>query len=290
MRRDILLPALALTGGAAGFVLRRWQWASAYDAAAQLFRPGAPATWALLGLLGALAAVFLLLCRGMKPKEDFLPAYRCPSSLFMTAMTASAFLLLGAGLLGLADGLGALASWREDCAAAALMGNSTPPVSYPAALLLRGALCIPSGIAVLLMGKSAYRGELAPAVSRLASLPPFAGLAWLFASHLRHGSDPALLDYGFLLLAAGLLTLAHYDAAGALFGCQRPRRAAFCALMGTAVGLLTLADPLGRSAALLTAAFALSALAYAYALLRGCYGPAWPERMPPRAEDQQNPQ
>ena len=31
MRKDIVLPALAAAGGAAGFVLRRWQLASAYQ-------------------------------------------------------------------------------------------------------------------------------------------------------------------------------------------------------------------------------------------------------------------
>ncbi len=250
MRRDILLPALALAGGTGGFLLRRWQWASAYDEAAQLFRPGAPATWAVAVLLAGLAAAFLLLCRRMRPEEDFLPAYRCPSTLFMTVMAASAFLFLGAGALGLLDGMDALAQWRAERAAAALAGNTPPPVSAPAALLLCAALCFPSGLAVLLLGRAAYREELTPAASLLASCPPFAGLAWLFATHLSHGSDPALLSYGFVLLAAGLLTLA-----------DRP----------------------GRTAALLALAFSLSALAYACALLRNGYGPAWPRRMLPRA-------
>jgi len=290
MRRDILLPALVLAGGAGGFVLRRWQWASAYDVSTQLFRPGAPATWALLGLLGALALIVLALCWGMKRREDFLSAYRCPAAPFMSAMAASAFLFLGAGMLGLADGMGALASWQEDRAAAALMAVPAPPVTYPVALLLRAALCFPAGLAVLLMGKAAYRGEPSSAASRLACAPPFAGLAWLFATHLDHGSDPQLLRYGLTLLAVGLLTLAHYGAAEAFFVRQHSRRTVLCALMGTAVGLLTLADPISRSAALLLAAFLLSSLAYAYALLRNQYGPAWPDRMPEGAEEETAPE
>ena len=63
MRKDIILPALALTGGLAGFLLRRWQLASAYLPEAGLLVRGAPATFVLLGLIALLALVFLALDR-----------------------------------------------------------------------------------------------------------------------------------------------------------------------------------------------------------------------------------
>ena len=44
MRKDIFLPVLALAGGAVGFLLRLWQYASAYDPATELFAHGAPAS------------------------------------------------------------------------------------------------------------------------------------------------------------------------------------------------------------------------------------------------------
>lgn len=284
MRREILPPALALAGGAAGFVLRRWQWASAYDVSTQLFLPGAPATWALLVLLGALAAAFLVLSRDAKAREDFLSAYRCPRTPFMAAMAASAFLFVGAGALRLLDALGALAVWKDQNQALALMGADPVPPTYPAALALCALLCFPAGAALLLLGKAAYRGELSSAASMLASFPPFAGLVWLFTTHLDHGSDPQLLGYGFTLLGIGLLTLAHYGAAEALFTGQHPRRTLLCALLGSAVGLLALADPLGRSDALLMAAFTLSSLAYACALLRNSRRPG---RMPQGGQEQE---
>ena len=58
MRKDIFLPVLALAGGAVGFLLRLWQYASAYDPATELFAHGAPASLALVVwtvLMGALA-------------------------------------------------------------------------------------------------------------------------------------------------------------------------------------------------------------------------------------------
>ena len=45
MRKDIFLPVLALTGGAVGFLLRLWQYASAYDPSTELFAHGAPPLW-----------------------------------------------------------------------------------------------------------------------------------------------------------------------------------------------------------------------------------------------------
>ena len=46
MRKDIFLPVLALAGGAVGFLLRLWQYASAYDPSTELFAHGAPASLA----------------------------------------------------------------------------------------------------------------------------------------------------------------------------------------------------------------------------------------------------
>ena len=38
MRKDIFLPVLALAGGAVGFLLRLWQYASAYDPSTEIGR------------------------------------------------------------------------------------------------------------------------------------------------------------------------------------------------------------------------------------------------------------
>ena len=116
---------------------------------------------------------------------------------------------------------------------------------------------------------------------------------WLFATHLDHGTDPVLLRYGFSLAAAALLMAAHYDVAAFFHGRPHPVRALFCALMGCALGLISLADGLSPYAAALTAAFTLSALANGWALLRNVFGPSWPapgsdERMPLGAQDENN--
>ena len=153
----------------------------------------------------------------------------------MAVTAAAAFLFLGAGVFGLLEGMDQLALWRS--------APDTYLLTYPVALLLCACLSFPAGVAVLLLGKASYRGETAPCSSLLSIFPAAAGLVWLFASHLNHGTDPILMGYGFSLAAAALLMLAHYDLAAFFF------------------------------------AFSLSALAWTRALLRNCFGPPWPKRL-----------
>lgn len=283
MRKDIALPALAAVGGVAGFLLRRWQLASAYVPETGLFVHGAPATCALLGLMGLLILAFALLVQGDREgPEDFLPAFGCPEAGQMTVMAAAGLLMMLSGALGLKDGLAQLQLWRA--------APELYPMASPGSQLLASALCLPAGLGVLLMGRAAYRNELDAAACRLAPFPALAGLVWLFATHLKHGVEPVLMKYGLGLLAVLLLTLAHYCAAAFLYERPRRRRTAFLALTGSAAGVISLADRPDLFTAAATLAFSLSALALGRALLRNTFGPPWPEgeRMPPPEEEEQD--
>ena len=277
MRKDIALPVLALAGGAAGFFLRRWQLASAYLSETELFVRGAPATWALLGLTALLALAFFVLVRKQPESlDDFLPAFGCPGAGQMTAFTAAGILVFAAGGLGMREGFRGLQLWQAD--------PSMYQLSIPASRLLAGALCILAGFGVLYMGRMAYRWEMNGVFCALAPFPALAGLVWLFSTHLEHGTEPVLMKYGFQLFAALALTMAHYYAAGFLYGRPRPRRTLFFALMGAALGIISLADGPGLFTAAADLAFSLSALGFAHALLGG----PWPERMPPAEEEEQD--
>ena len=274
MKKDLALPALALAGGAAGFFLRRWQLDSAYRPDTGLFVHGAPATYALLGLTALLALLFLVLLREKREGlDDFLPAFGCPGTGQMT-LFAAAWVLMGfAGSLGMMDGFKALRLWRASPEAYQL--------SLPVSQLLTGALCVLAGFGVLFLGRMAYRGTLDGQMCFFAPFPALAALVWLFSTHLKHGTEPVLMKYAFTLFAVLLFTLAHYYAAGFLYGRPRPRLTAFCALMGAALGIVSLADGLDLFTAVATVGFALSALTLARALLGG----PWPDRMPPLEED-----
>ena len=200
----------------------------------------------------------------------------------MTVLAAAGLLMILSGALGLRDGLAAFQRWQAD--------PGGYPVSNTGAQLLASVLCLPGGLGVLLMGRASYRKELDDWTCRLAPFPALAGLVWLFAAHLKHGVEPVLMKYGFELSAVLLLTLAHYYAAAFLFGRPRRRRAAFLALTGTAVGIVSLADRPSLFTAAATLAFSLSALALGRVLLRNTFGPPWPKRlakgrMPPLEEE-----
>lgn len=283
MRKDILLPVLAVGGGAGCLALRQWQLRSAYDVETQLFAHGAPATYALLALTVVLAVLLVVLVQKGESPSDFLAAFRCPAPLYMAGMAAAAFLFFGAGVLGLLYGLDELTLWRVDPKGHLL--------TYPAALLLCALLCFPAGLACLQVGKGAYRGRPAQSSSLTALFPACAGLVWLFATHLAHSTDPILMGYGFSLAAAALLMLAHYEVAASFHGRPHPRRALFFALMGSVLGLTSLLDGLPPFFTVLTAAFLLSALSGSCALARNLFGPPWPrrllsERMPLGAEEE----
>ena len=276
-RHDIFLPCLAGAGGCAALALRLWQWSTGYDPEAQLFSHRHPASLLLLLVGTAVALVLILALRRLTPPHNFPQGFFCPAPFYMTLVAAGALLMMGAGVLGLKEGMEQLALWRLDPASQLL--------TYPAALILCALLSLAAGPAALAVGRGFYRGEPSRSASLLALFPPMAALVWLFATHLAHGTDPVLLSYGPYLAAALCLTLAHYYLAALLHGRLRPRRAVFFALMGLFFALFSLGDGLTPFSLALSAAFSLSALAGAWSLLRGAYGPPWPERMPSGAEE-----
>ena len=274
MRKDLLLPGLSLVGGVAGFALRRWQLASAFHPETGLFTHGAPATYALLALVGLLILAVFLSVRGIREgPDDFLPAFICPQSGQMAVLVASALLFLAAGVLGISDGLVQLSLFRTD--------PEAYPLTYPVALLLGAVLCLPGGCAVLFLGRATYRGELNDTACWLAPFPAAAGLIRLFITHLEHGTEPVLLRYCFPLAAAAFLMLGLYYAAGFLYGRSRRRCALFFSLSGVILGITALADGLSLAAAALTMAYVLAALALSRALLYNCAGLPWPGPVPP---------
>ena len=279
MRKDHLLPGLAAAGGLLGLVLRRWQWA-AYDPETRLFSHGHPAGLLLLLTVAGLALLIALLTRDLRAPEEALP-YPCPLTGWMTAMTAAALLFALGGALTLLEGMSLLPMSRY--------APETYPIAYTIAQILCGALSLLSAGSCLLMGRACYRRRRDPALSLTVLAPGFTALAWVFACHMEHATDPILWNYGPTLAAAILLQLAHYETAAAFHRGPHPRAWAFFALTGTAVGLIALGDRPVAARALTLGAMVLSASAGLWPLLRTAYGPAFPppeERMPDRAQDE----
>lgn len=277
MRKDFLLPALAVAGGGAGFLVRIWQMNTAFDEQAQLFQSGSPATMALLALLGLLAVLFAVLLRGGTQPEDYDRAFYCPSPGYMTLMAAGGFLLLAAAAFGLLEAREQMALWRA--------GYAIFPVMMAVSVLL----CLPGGAAALALGKGNYRGTRDKVRPLLATLPAYAVLPWVVSLYQNNSRQPALMLFVFQLLAMVCAELGFYGAASFAFGRPRGKMCLFFSLMGVVLLLLTLADRPGHFYAVMSLGCVLLLLAQSFALLRSFFGPKWPEReeKTPQKEEEQ---
>ena len=100
MRKHILLPALALSGGAAGFILRKWQLSSGFEADTGLALPHAPSALAVAGFSAFLLLLLLFLSWREEKQLPWELAFSAgkEAPLAVTALILAAMLLLaGAG-------------------------------------------------------------------------------------------------------------------------------------------------------------------------------------------------
>ena len=246
MRKEFLLPALALGGGLAGLALRLWELSSAFEADTGLPVAGALATLVLAGFSAAVLLALVLLCRGTgrgfqgSYDEAFQAAGSTP---YLTVMVAAAFLMAGSGVLLLAQAGGVLS---ESLAASAgtglgLSGLFQLLLSVGRELLL-AILALASAASLFLLGKNNYKGEGKGERSGCLLTPAYTACVWLIVSYLDHSGDPIVLDYVYQLFAVVAAVLGSYFLAG--FGYQRPKGfpAAFFSLAAMYFCLVTLAD------------------------------------------------
>ena len=209
MRKEILLPAVAVAGGGAGFVLRRWELATAFEADTGLPIPGAPATLALIALSVAMAAVLALLCRGKYPSfTGYDEAFQAKgNTLYATAMVLSAFLLLGAAVLMVLS---------------FVQGTNT--------------------VYTRLTAQNSFKGLDRGKYSFTLLMPAYTCCVWLIAAYQVRAGDPVQLDYVYELFAIIASLLGLYFHAGFSFERGRVFWAGLFSLLGIYFCLTTLAD------------------------------------------------
>ena len=242
MRKEIVLPSLAVGGGIVGLFLRRWELATAFEADTGLVTPNMPSTWALILWSAVLAVVFILLCRGKH--RPFAGGYDAAfaakgNTVYVTAMVLSAFLLLASAVLNY---MGIPAAYQE-AVAAARAGNAqgTPLFNVlPRAIL--GLLSAISFFCVLSTGKNNYRGEGKGKFSFPLLAPAYMGCIWLIAAYQVRAGDPVRQDYIYELFAIIASLLGLYFTAGFSFERAKVFRSALFSLLGVYFSLVTLAD------------------------------------------------
>mgnify|MGYP005753474523 FL=1 len=242
MRKEIVLPSLAVGGGIVGLLLRRWELATAFEADTGLVTPNMPSTWALIIWSALLAAAFILLCRGKH--RSFAGGYDAAfaakgNTVYITAMVLAAFLLLASAVLNY---MGIPAAYAE-AVAAARAGNAqgTPLFNVlPRAIL--GALAAASFFCVLSTGRNNYRGEGKGKFSFPLLAPAYMGCIWLIAAYQVRAGDPVRQDYIYELFAIISSLLGLYFMAGFSFERAKVFRSSLFSLLGVYFSLVTLAD------------------------------------------------
>ena len=283
MRNKFALPLTVLLGGAAGFLLRRWELASAFEADTGLPVSGAPATLALIGLSAAVFLTLALLCRGTGRgfQGSYDDAFQARNDiLYLTSMVAAAFLLAGAGVLLLAQAVGVLSDALAASAGVDLLLSDVLQIALSVGReLLLAVLALASAVSLLRLGKNNYKGEGKGERSGCLLVPAYTACVWLITSYLDHSGDPIVLDYVYQLFAAVASVLGCYFLAGS--GFKRPKGfpAALFSLTAMYFCLVTLADRHTLPELLLYAGYFLYFAASALALLRSPARPLGP-RMP----------
>lgn len=243
------LGMFAVCAGLIGVPLRILQW-SAYDSQQELFVGNSIFLLPLFVWIAGTALIFFAQSRKLNKRVPTQPFY-CPQTGYMVLMTLSAFLFMGAGMLGLLKGFQRITMWKY--------APDSVLLTEPLALLVCALLCLPSGAAVLMMGKESYRGAVRPISSGLSMLPAFTGAVWLIAVHMEYATDPVMLRYGFLMAAVIFLLLAVYDVANTFFEQHHPVRFPFCAAIGMELGIIACLD---RNIALFSRCLLLAFLLY----------------------------
>lgn len=268
MKKEILLPAVAWLGGAAGFALRRWELATAYDPQLKLMSP-CPATWLLWGLMAALLALFAVSCRGMgKERRSPEQWFYAPSTGYIMLVVCAGFVLMAGGLVGL---------WQQSRIYRKEM-----------MVLLTCILCLAGGVCTLMAGQSAYRGLWSKNTPLLHMGPSFATLVWLVAGYQDHARQPETGLFVWQMLSGVAVVLALYGYVTMAVGKGGAGWTCTFGLAGISLSLVTLAD--GHSLAfVLIYLFAVIYLTtQSWMLLRGISGQPWPERMPQGADEDED--
>ena len=277
MKKNLTLPALAVFGGAAAFLLRLLQNRTGFEPDTGLPIPGNLPGLALVILLVLLAAVICVLVGKLPGEQDPGPAFPAdfsttePKLLMLPVM--GVLLTALSGLMELAQGLGIAppgAPGLDDAyVLTADMEVWVPGHSFSqTAMLLMGLL----SAAGLLLAVSACRPREGrkPIPGTVLLIVPAALVVRLVLTYRTYSVDPALEAYYVELLALVFLTLAFYRLSSFAFQAGRTRRFALYASPAVVLSLAALASASASnlSAPLLYLGGALTLLGFL--LLRLC--------------------
>lgn len=274
MKKPLLLPFIALVGGAAAAVLRLLQNTTGFEEGTGLPIPGNLPATALVILLVLLAAVLILLVRRLPEKAA--PAFpadftaRDPRLLFVPM--AGLFLMGISGVLDLVAGLGLTETLIQSAVSAADPSGMTSVVAISSSDGYSSQAHLILGVLDLLAAAGLFFAIRACGTKHRHSRLRFNG-TWLLAPVLAmavrlvlayrvDSVNPALEAYYVELLALVFLNLAFYRFSSFSFDAGRTRRFALYACCAVVLCLAAFCDSSSLSARLLEIGAGLCVLGF----------------------------
>ncbi|MEI3348366.1 MAG: hypothetical protein V8R55_08230 [Dysosmobacter sp.] len=274
MKKPLLLPFIALVGGAAAAVLRLLQNTTGFEEGTGLPIPGNLPATALVILLVLLAAVLILLVRRLPEKAA--PAFpadftaRDPRLLFVPM--AGLFLMGISGVLDLVAGLGLTETLIQSAVSAADPSGMTSVVAISSSDGYSSQAHLILGVLDLLAAAGLFFAVRACGTKHRHSRLRFNG-TWLLAPVLAmavrlvlayrvDSVNPALEAYYVELLALVFLNLAFYRFSSFSFDAGRTRRFALYACCAVVLCLAAFCDSSSLSARLLEIGAGLCVLGF----------------------------
>ena len=274
MKKPLLLPFIALVGGAAAAVLRLLQNTTGFEEGTGLPIPGNLPATALVILLVLLAAVLILLVRRLPEKAA--PAFpadftaRDPRLLFVPM--AGLFLMGISGVLDLVAGLGLTETLIQSAVSAADPSGMTSVVAISSSDGYSSQAHLILGVLDLLAAAGLFFAVRACSTKHRHSRLRFNG-TWLLAPVLAmavrlvlayrvDSVNPALEAYYVELLALVFLNLAFYRFSSFSFDAGRTRRFALYACCAVVLCLAAFCDSSSLSARLLEIGAGLCVLGF----------------------------
>jgi hypothetical protein len=293
MKKQFMLPAAAVLGGLAAFVLRLLQNRTGYEADTGLPIPGAPASIALAVWLVILAALFCGLVFQL-PQESgpgpALPAdFYTDDAKLLVLPVVGLLLMFAAGLADIYEGLGMgdLLSQLADAADPAAVSTSSGIFSgrlqmFLGVLSLLSAACLlPAAAACRRHSDDGQDRQERPLNGSTLLVPPICLVVRLVLTYRADSANPALGAYYVEILALVFLTLGFYRLASFTAQAGQTRRFALYASAAVTLCVTALADGGPHlSSLLLYAGGALTLLGF---LLLRLAAPVY--QAPPEPED-----
>lgn len=252
MKKNLALPALAVLGGAAAFVLRLLQNRTGFEPDTGLPIPGNLPGLALIVLLVLLTAVLCVLVWKL-PKEQgpgpaFPQDFSTADARLLMLPVMGVLLMALSGLADLAQGLGIALPSAPDLNDAYVLTATmevylSGPIFSQKVLLLMGVLSLISAGGLLLAVVSCRpREDRQPVPGTVLLIAPAALVVRLVLTYRIDSVSPALEAYYVELLALVFLTLGFYRLSAFAFQAGRTRRFALYAVPAVVLSLASLAD------------------------------------------------